>query len=82
MGVERLPNGGHLGTIPVVAKIGDEVKRLRLRRAMTQQELADAAGLGINTIIRIEGNKTQPHPPTVRKLATALGVDPSEIVKD
>lgn len=65
----------------VVVFIGEQVKNRRLRRAMTQGELAQKAGIGINTVVRIERNQTEPRPPTVRKLAAALGVDPSELVE-
>ncbi len=62
--------------------IGEEVKMWRMRRAMTQTELAEKAGVGINTIVRIERNQTQPRPPTIRKLAEALEIDPKELIKD
>ncbi|HZG62080.1 MAG TPA: helix-turn-helix transcriptional regulator [Rubrobacteraceae bacterium] len=64
-----------------VVYIGERLKELRVRRALTQEELADEAGTGKNTINRIERNLTEPHMSTLRKLATALGVDPAELVK-
>jgi transcriptional regulator with XRE-family HTH domain len=63
-----------------VVYIGDRLKTLRVRRALTQQELADRAGVSSNTLNRIELNKAEPHMSTLRKLAKALGVDPSELV--
>ncbi len=63
-----------------MVRIGNEVKLWRMRRAMTQDELAKEAGVGINTIVRIERNQTEPRPPTIRKLARALNVDPSRLV--
>jgi transcriptional regulator with XRE-family HTH domain len=54
----------------------------RMRRAMTQAELADKAGVGINAIVRIERNQTELRPPTIQKLADALRVDPFEFVDD
>ena len=62
--------------------IGEEVKIWRMRRAMTQAELAEKANVGINTIVRIERNQTEPRPPTIRKLAEALDIDPKELIKD
>jgi len=62
--------------------MGDQVRMWRMRRAMTQAQLAEKAGIGINTIVRIERNQTEPRPPTIRKLADALGVDPSELVDE
>jgi transcriptional regulator with XRE-family HTH domain len=60
--------------------VGDRLKELRIRRAMTQDELAEAAGIGKNTVNRIERNHTEPRPPTLRKLADALRVDPAELI--
>ena len=60
--------------------VGDKVKRLRDERALTQEELADKAGLTVAALSRIERNNAEPRPPTRRKLAEALGVDPSELI--
>jgi transcriptional regulator with XRE-family HTH domain len=60
--------------------VGNRLKELRIRRAMTQNELAEAAGIGKNTVNRIERNHTEPRPPTLRKLADALRVDPAELI--
>jgi transcriptional regulator with XRE-family HTH domain len=63
-----------------VVYIGNRLKTLRVRRALTQQELADRAGVSSNALNRIELNKAEPHMSTLRKLAKALDVDPSELV--
>jgi transcriptional regulator with XRE-family HTH domain len=63
-----------------VVYIGDRLKNLRIRRALTQQELADRAGVSSNALNRIEQNKAEPHMSTLRKLAKALDVDPTELV--
>ena len=63
-----------------VVFIGDRLKDLRVRRALTQEELAAKAGIGKNTVNRIERNQAEPHMSTLRKLAAALGVEPSELV--
>ena len=70
-----------MGTLGTVVYIGERLKRLRIERAMTQDELAAAAGVGKNTVNRIEKDHTEPRPPTLRKLARALNVDPAELVK-
>ncbi len=64
----------------VVVKIGDRLRDLRVRRALTQEELAQKADVGTNTVARLERNETEPHMSTLRKLAQALDVDPSELV--
>jgi transcriptional regulator with XRE-family HTH domain len=62
-----------------VVLIGEELKRWRMRRAMTQIQLAERCGLSPATIVRIERNQREPQPSTIRKLADALDIDPSEL---
>ena len=78
---QRESNGKKADTIQAVVLIGDEVRIWRMRRAMTQAELAKKASVGVNTIVRIERNQTEPRPPTIRKLAEALRIDTSELVR-
>jgi transcriptional regulator with XRE-family HTH domain len=59
----------------------ERLKALRRLRAMSQQELADAANVGRNTISRIERGETGAHGRTLRRLAAALGVGVEELVK-
>jgi transcriptional regulator with XRE-family HTH domain len=63
-----------------VVYVGDKVKRLRDERALTQGELAAKVGLTVAALSRIERNNAEPRPTTRRKLAEALGVDPSELI--
>jgi len=65
-----------------VLRIGDKVRETRKRKLFTQQELAGRAGVGVNTIIRIERNQVDPQGRTIRKLAEALDVTPSELLED
>ena len=64
-----------------VVYVGDRLKDLRVELALTQEELAKKAGVGKNTVNRIERNETEPHMSTIRKLAGALGVEPARLVK-
>ena len=64
-----------------VLYIGDKLRDLRKRRLLTQEQLAERSGVGVATIIRIERNKVEPRGSTIRKLAEAIDVDPSELVK-
>ena len=66
----------------IVVKIGDRLRDLRVRRALTQEELAEKADVGTNTVARLERNESEPHMSTLRKLALALGVDPAELIGD
>ena len=58
----------------------ERLKELRRLRAFSQQELADVAGVGRNTISRIERGETGAHGRTLRRLAQALSVDVAELV--
>jgi transcriptional regulator with XRE-family HTH domain len=63
-----------------VVKIGENLKRQRIRKALTQEELARQAGITTASVARIERNETEPHMSTLRKLAKALDIDPAELV--
>jgi len=66
-----------------VAPLGDNLKYERRRAALTQGELAEKAGVGINTIVRIEtGEIAEPRVSTLRKLAEALGVETRDLLTD
>jgi DNA-binding XRE family transcriptional regulator len=58
------------------------LRTLRLRAAMTQVELANQAGLGRQTIVRLEAGDPNASPPTVKRLARALRVKPFELWED
>jgi transcriptional regulator with XRE-family HTH domain len=61
-------------------KIGRTIREQRVRRFMTQEELARTAGISLRQLVRIEKNEVEPRFSTIRKLAKALGVEPSELV--
>ena len=63
-----------------VVKIGMQVKTVRERALLTQEELAGRAGIGTATLNRIEKDRVEPHFRTIRKLAKALDVDPLELL--
>jgi transcriptional regulator with XRE-family HTH domain len=58
-----------------------KLKELRRRRVLTLEELAEKAGVGRNTIWRLEHDVMGAQPRTIRKLAKALDVEPEELVK-
>lgn len=64
-----------------VVYVGDRLKNLRIEQALTQEELANKAGVAPNTVARLERNETEPHMSTLRKLANALDVAPAALVK-
>ena len=57
------------------------LKELRRRRVLTLEELAQKAGVGRNTVWRLEHGMMGAQPRTIRKLAKALDVEPEELVK-
>ena len=61
-------------------KIGGQVKRERERALLTQQELAERAGIGLTTLNRIENDHAEPHFRTIRKLAKALNIDAAILI--
>lgn len=61
-------------------RIGRSVREQRVRRFMTQEELARAAGISLRQLVRIERNEVEPRFSTIRKLAGAFGVEPSKLV--
>jgi transcriptional regulator with XRE-family HTH domain len=57
------------------------LRELRRRRVLTLEELAQKAGVGRNTIWRLEHGVMGAQPRTIRKIAKALNVEPEELVK-
>jgi transcriptional regulator with XRE-family HTH domain len=71
----------HTGLIIACVTLGDNVRVLRRRNFMTQEQLAKAAGISHRTLVNIETKRvTEPHFSTILKLAEALGVEPSQLV--
>jgi transcriptional regulator with XRE-family HTH domain len=57
----------------------DELRRLREDRRMSQQGLADVAGVSKVAINQIEGGKRSPNVTTLEKLAEALDVEVADL---
>ena len=60
-------------------KIGDNLRRLREDRLLTQAELAERAGIALSSLVRIENDQVNPRFSSIRKLARALDADPREL---
>jgi transcriptional regulator with XRE-family HTH domain len=67
-------------TIEVV-KIGENLRRIREDRLLTQAELAERAGIALSSLVRVENDQVDPRFTTIRKLAQALDVDHRELTK-
>ncbi len=66
--------------MPTVVYIGEKLKEIRTRRFLTQEELAEKADVSHSTIVNIERNRAEPQFRTIRKLAKALDIDPTEFL--
>jgi transcriptional regulator with XRE-family HTH domain len=64
----------------VVVYIGEQLRNVRTRRLLTQDELAEKASVSQSTIANIERNNAEPQFRTIRKLARALDVEPTELL--
>jgi transcriptional regulator with XRE-family HTH domain len=61
---------------------GTKLRNVRLDRGYSQEELHQMTGISRDTISRMEtGDRPNPHPRTLRKLAEALGVTVGDIRK-
>lgn len=69
MGIPMLPN------LP-------RLKAVRLAKMLSQEELAKKAGISRVAITRLETGKVDARFQTVRKLAAALGVEPTELTAE
>jgi DNA-binding Xre family transcriptional regulator len=61
--------------------LGDNVRLNRLARRMTQRELADRAGLAQAYVCRLERHQWPSRVDHVNRLAEALGVKPSDLLR-
>jgi transcriptional regulator with XRE-family HTH domain len=59
---------------------GDQLRRIRRERTMTQEDLAREAGVAVSTIVGIERGQFEPRVSTIRKLSTALQVEPRQLL--
>jgi transcriptional regulator with XRE-family HTH domain len=70
-------------TVEAMTLDADILKRLRARAGLTQQQLADRAGLSIALVLGLEqGKRDNPRLDTLRKLARGLGCTVGELVGD
>lgn len=60
--------------------IGDNLKKIRKNKKMTQEDFGKLVGLSTNTVQRYELGKRQPTIETINKIAEALGVSINELI--
>ena len=67
---------------PIELPFGAALRRLRLAKGLTQEQLGLEAGVQRNFISLIETAQNQPTIGTIVKLARALGIKASELVAE
>lgn len=67
-----------------MSKVGEKIKKARLRAGISQYRLSKISGIAQATIsaIEAEGQTRSPATDTVEKIADALGVTVSELLDD
>jgi transcriptional regulator with XRE-family HTH domain len=60
-------------------RFGELLAAHRRRRGLTQEGLAEAAGLSVDMISKIEAGTTGARFPSIERLAEAVQVDPAEL---
>ena len=57
--------------------IGQAIKDLRVKRGMSQEQLADCVGMSVNAVSSWETGKAYPPKSTVARLCQAFGISPA-----
>lgn len=64
------------------ARIGNVIRQRRIQKGMTQELLSGLAGIARTHLTMIENGTKQPNFETIWKIALALDIKPSELVKE
>ena len=62
--------------------LGSALRAARLRAGLTQEDIAMSTGMFRGNISRIETGKSQPTYATLKRLCRAIGIRPSDVVKE
>jgi transcriptional regulator with XRE-family HTH domain len=65
----------------LLQKFGKRVTECRKKKGITVRELAEAAGLDIRQVQKVEAGKLNFHLSTVMALAAGLGVSPADLLQ-
>lgn len=63
------------------SSFGDNLKAARLGRSLSHEELSKAAGIDMATVYRLEAGDRQPRLPTILRLAKALEISGSDLIR-
>jgi transcriptional regulator with XRE-family HTH domain len=64
-----------------MARMAKRVKALRLKRGLTQAELATRARISRKHVVRLEAAEQEPTLGVIERLAKALGVKPGRLLE-
>lgn len=62
------------------ATLGQRIKTRRLEKGLTQRELAEAAGITVPYMSKIEADRETPTDEKLRRIAEELGMNPDELI--
>ncbi len=57
------------------------LREVRRRQLLSREDLAERSGVCVTTILTIEHGRRVPRFGTIRRLATALGIDPMQVAE-
>src|SRR3954454_14065489 len=79
--VSPVAGGRAYGCDMTLSTLGERVRRLRAERGMTQEQLAERAGVSVDLVKKLEqGRRESARLTTLTKLAQALDVSRSELL--
>jgi transcriptional regulator with XRE-family HTH domain len=65
----------------VPGDFGRNLRRARERAGLTQEEVAERSGVHATEVSRMEANKRDPRISTLQRLAKAVEVSPSDLLR-
>lgn len=63
------------------ARLGKNLKQIRIQKGMTQGDIVRALGVSRSFVSNIENGKTNPTLSTIKRIADALGVSVDRLLK-
>jgi len=63
------------------SELGQKIKALRTSKGLSQEELAQQAGISLRTVQRIENDEAEPRGDTLIRLAAVLNIKPEELAE-
>ena len=67
-------------TRAVLKRLGDEIRKRRHERDLTQEDLADESGVHVNAVSKLERGKADSRVLTLFKVAKGLNIQLTELI--